>query len=109
MYHCIVCTLQIPGEVEQSSESGLEFQPFKLQVKPRDDSKTVGPGEYTDDQGRKIQRIVKKTIGPLNMPEEKEPSETTQEIVDKDGFKVTRVIKRTVVHTNGDVPLEEVV
>ena len=99
--------MQIPGEVEPSSESGLEFQPFKLQMKPRDDSKAVSPGEYTDDQGRKIQRIVKKTIGPLNMPEEKAPSETAQEVVDKDGFKVTRVIKRTLIHTNGDVPLEE--
>ena len=41
------------------------------------------------------------------MPDEKPPSDSAQEIIDKDGFKVTRVVKRAVVHTNGDVPLEE--
>lgn len=76
-------------------------------MRPRDGSRSPTPGEYTDERGRKIERIVKKTLGPLNMPDEKAPSDTAQEIIDKDGFKVTRVVKRTVVHTNGDVLLEE--
>lgn len=93
--------------MEPSRESGLEFQPFKLQVKPRDGSKSPDVHEHTDAQGRKIERIVKKTIGPLSMPEEKEPTGTTQEFVDKDGIKVTRVIKRTVGPANGHLPRKE--
>ena len=65
---------QVPGEFEPSRESSLESQPFKLQVKPRDGSNAPSPDEYTDDQGRKVKRIVKTTVKPLNVREEKAPT-----------------------------------
>lgn len=59
-------SIQVPG-----ADSGLESQPFKLQMKPRDGLKSPDVQEYTDDQERKVKKIVKKTLGPLNIPEVK--------------------------------------
>lgn len=110
----VVKHTRVEKEVEPLSKSSLEFQPFKLQFKPKGDAKASSSPdevqEFVDDQGRRVQRIVRKTVvGPLVLPEQNGEgvTEKTEEFVDQDGRKVVRVTRRRVVTRSGEVPEEE--
>lgn len=100
---------RVEKEVEPERVSGLESQPFKLQMKPKSVSRGHGgsPGDV-DEHGRKVHRVVKKTLSPFILPERKgeDVSEKTEEYIDKEGRKVTRVFRRKVVRSR-EVPDEE--
>ena len=103
----IVRHTRVEKEVEPERASGLESQPFKLQMKSKSVSRGGSPGDV-DEHGRKVQRIVKKTLSPLVFPEGKgeDVSEKTEEYIDREGRKVTRVFRRKVVRSR-EVPDEE--
>lgn len=67
---------------------------------PTDTSEHVE--EYTDDQGRKVKRVVKKTViktttaKGLSIDKGDEPEEQVEEFIDEQGRKVRRVTKRIV-------------
>ena len=59
--------------------------------------------EYTDDQGRKIKRVTKKTVikttttkGYSSVAPENGADEHIEEFIDEQGRKVRRVTKRVV-------------
>ena len=68
--------------------------------------------EYTDDQGRRVRRIVRKTVirttglVPGETGEEEEPTERVEEFIDDQGRKVRRVIKHVVRKTRVEKQVE---
>lgn len=84
-------------------EAFSEFPEEDIDTEPMDTSEHVE--EYTDEQGRKVKRITKRTVvkttttkGYSSVAPENgaEPEEHVEEFTDEQGRKVRRVTKRVV-------------
>ena len=84
-------------------EAFSEFPEEDIDTEPMDTSEHVE--EYTDEQGRKVKRIMKRTVvkttttkGYSSVAPENgaEPEEHVEEFTDEQGRKVRRVTKRVV-------------
>ena len=84
-------------------EAYSELPEEAFDTEPLDTSEHVE--EYTDEQGRKVRRVTKKTTVQTKtirgyssvVPEEgTEPEERVEEFIDEQGRKVRRITKRVV-------------